>query len=177
MSDFTPALKHHILQQYLPHSPDNSFAALAKRYDVKGGKSTVQRWYARWDGTPRSLERKPGSGRPRALFSAEIRANIHQPIQSRNRSHRPVHYPELWQSTISTTGKSVSLRTVQRYGEQIVRARDKTTRARTAAECEHTATSRSICPPVLPVRLLCFPRHDLSVMCQFPLNYVTASRI
>jgi hypothetical protein len=108
MSEFTPALKHHILQQYLPHSPDNSFAALAKRYDVKGGKSTVQRWYARWDGTPRSLERKPGSGRPRALSSAEIRANIHQPIQSRNRSHRPVHYPELWQSTISTTGKSVS---------------------------------------------------------------------
>src|SRR5271155_413957 len=33
MSEFTPALKHHILQQYLPHSSDNSFAALAKRYD------------------------------------------------------------------------------------------------------------------------------------------------
>jgi hypothetical protein len=33
------------------------------------------------------------------------------------------------------TGKKVSLRTIQRYGEKILRARNKTTRARTAKEC------------------------------------------
>jgi hypothetical protein len=63
-----------------------------------------------------------------------------QPILARNRSHRPVHYDELWQSTKASTGTDLSLRTVQRYGKEITRARDKATRAWTAAErtCSYT---------------------------------------
>jgi hypothetical protein len=67
MSHLTPEFKHDILRQYLPSSHDNSFGALARRYNIKGGKGTIQRWYARWDGTPPSLEQRPGAGRPRLL--------------------------------------------------------------------------------------------------------------
>ena len=95
MSELTPALKHHILQQYLPHSHENSFSALAARYNVKGGRRTVQRWLARWDGTPSSLEHKRGAGRPRLLSAAEVNENIHGPIPERNRSHHAVHYTDL----------------------------------------------------------------------------------
>src|ERR1700754_3165384 len=54
MSHLTPELKHDIPKQYLPSSHDNSFGALARHYNIKGGKGTIQRWYARWDGTPAS---------------------------------------------------------------------------------------------------------------------------
>ena len=33
MTDFTPELRHHILMEYLPHSHDHSFAALAQCND------------------------------------------------------------------------------------------------------------------------------------------------
>ena len=126
MTDFAPGLRHHILMEYLPHSHDHSFAALAQRYNVKGGKRTVQRWYDRWDGTT-------------STSAAQIHQHITQPILARNRSHRPVHYDELWQSTKASTGTDLSL-TVQRYGKEITRARDKATRAWTAAErtCSYT---------------------------------------
>jgi transposase len=133
-------LRHHILMEYLPHSHDHSFAALAQRYNVKGGKRTVQRWYDRWDGTVQSQQHQLKAGRPRLLSAAQIHQHITQPILARNRSHRPVHYDELWQSTKASTGTDLSLRTVQRYGKEITRARDKATRAWTAAErtCSHT---------------------------------------
>jgi hypothetical protein len=137
MSELTPALKHHILQQYLPHSHENSFSALATRYNVKGGRRTVQRWYTQWDGTPSSLEHKRGAGRPRLLSAAEVNENIHAPILERNRSHHAVHYTDLMDPIRERTGKNVSLRTIQRYGEKILRARDKTTRTCTEDECTY----------------------------------------
>jgi hypothetical protein len=134
MSLLTPDLKHHILTQYLPSSRDNSFGALARRYNIKGGKRTIHRWYARWDGTPASLEHRPGAGRPRLLSAAQLRDTIALPIQNRNRAHHAIHYTELLPTVRDRTGASVSLRTIQRYGKEIVRARDKSTRSRTAAE-------------------------------------------
>jgi hypothetical protein len=137
MSHFTPDLKHHILTQYLPSSHANSLGALAAHYNVKGGRRTIQRWLARWDGTPSSLEHKRGAGRPRLLSAAEVNENIRAPILERNRSHHAVHYTDLVDPTRERTGKNVSLRTIQRYGEKILRARDKTTRTRTEDECTY----------------------------------------
>ncbi|HVW99743.1 MAG TPA: helix-turn-helix domain-containing protein [Candidatus Babeliaceae bacterium] len=137
MSHFTPEFKHDILTQYLPHSHDNSFGALAHRYNIKGGKRTIQRWYARWDGTPSSLEQRAGAGRPRLLSSAQIRDTIALPIRNRNRAHRAIHYTELLPTVRERTGTTVSLPTIQRYGKEIVRARDKSTRSRTAVDCKY----------------------------------------
>jgi hypothetical protein len=136
MSHLTPEFKHDILRQYLPSSHDNSFGALARRYNIKGGRRTIQRWYTRWDGTPASLEQRPEAGRHRLLSAAQIRDIIALPIRNRNRSHHAVHYTELFPTVRDKTGTSVSLRTIQRYGKEIVRARDKSTRSRTAAESE-----------------------------------------
>jgi transposase len=137
MSRLTPESKDEILRQYLPSSRDNSFEALAHRYNIKGGKGTIQRWYARWDGTPSSLEQRAGAGRPRLLSAAQIRDTIALPIRNRNRSHQAVHYTELFPTVRDKTEVSVSLRTIQRYGKEIVRARDRSTRSRTAAESKY----------------------------------------
>jgi transposase len=137
MSELTPALKHHILQQYLPYSHENNFSALAARYNVKGGRRTIQRWLARWDGTSSSLEHTRGAGRPRLLSAAEVNENIRAPILERNRSHHAVHYTDLVDPIRERTGKNVALRTIQRYGEKILRARDKTTCTRTEDECTY----------------------------------------
>ena len=137
MSHLTPNFKHDILKQYLPHSRDNSFAALARRYNINGGKGTIQRWYARWNGSPGSLEQRAGAGRPRLLSAAQIRDTIALPIRNRNRAHRAIHYTELLPTVRERTGTTVSLPTIQRYGKEIVRARDRSTRSRTAAEGEY----------------------------------------
>jgi len=137
MSHLTPNFKHDILKQYLPHSRDNSFATLARRYNIKGGKGTIQRWYARWNGSPGSLEQRAGAGRPRLLSAAQIRDTIALPIRNRNRAHRAIHYTELLPTVRERTGTTVSLPTIQRYGKEIVRARDRSTRSRTAAEGEY----------------------------------------
>jgi hypothetical protein len=134
MRRFTPELKHDILTEYLPHSHDNSFQALADRHNIKGGKGTIQRWYARWDGTPSSLRQRAGAGRHRLLSAAQIRDTIALPIRNRNRSHHAIHYTELLPTVRDQTGTTVSLRTIRRYGKEIIRARDRSTRSRTAAE-------------------------------------------
>lgn len=137
MNQLTPDFKHNILTQYLAHSHDNNFAALAARYRVNGGSRTIQRWYARWDGTPASLEHRKGAGRPRLLSSAQINDTIRTPIRNMNRAHHPVHYTNLLHPLRDRTGQSVSLRTIQRYGKEIVRARDMSTVTRTQQECQY----------------------------------------
>jgi hypothetical protein len=70
--------KHFILTKYRPNCRGNGFEALAKQYGVKGGAAAaaIKYWYDRWDGTPTSLERKPGAGRPPILSSKEIQQHI-----------------------------------------------------------------------------------------------------
>src|SRR6185437_16077306 len=70
MSHLSAEAKHHILLEYTPGDSTRSFAALARRHTIRGGKGTLSRWHSRWDRTPASLERKAGSGKT-SLLSAE----------------------------------------------------------------------------------------------------------
>lgn len=136
MTLFSPDLKQHILQQYRRHTRGAGFGALARRYHVRGGKQTVQQWYARWDGTAASLQRKPGSGHPRALTAADISRHIRAPILAANRRHEAVHYTDLLEGVRRKTGKRVSLRTIRRYGKEQLAVKDKHTKKRTHNESE-----------------------------------------
>lgn len=140
MKQLSPDAKHAILLQYSPHSTTHSFSALAARHGVRGGRQTVQSWHRRWDGTPQSLQRKEGGGRPRALSKREVQQHIRGPILRANRAHKAVHYPTLLSSVRQKTGKSVSIQTVQRYGKEELGARQRKGKKRTADECEFTDT-------------------------------------
>ena len=139
MQHLSAEAKHHILLEYHARSPTRSFAALAARHAVSGGARTVQRWHSRWNGTSRSLERKEGSGKERALSRAQISRHVRAPILAANRAHRPVHYPQLLDSVRERTGTQVSLRTLRRYGQEMG-ATMKRGKKRTAeeSECTHT---------------------------------------
>ncbi len=91
MPHLSAEAKHHILLEYAPHDSTRTFDALARRHAVAGGKATVQRWHARWDGTARSLERMAGTGKPRVLSRAEVSRHIRAPILAANRAHRAIH--------------------------------------------------------------------------------------
>jgi transposase len=120
MCIFSPQLKHHILSQYQPHSHQNSYESLAARYNITGGGSTIRKWHDKWDGTPESLERKKGSGRPHLLTRTQVYRYISQPIIKKNRQHRPVHYPTLVESVRMKTGlTNISRWTVQREGKKL----------------------------------------------------------
>lgn len=136
MKHFTPQQKHEILLEYQPNSRAHSFAALAARHHVSGGKEVVRRWYHQWDHTVKSLNEKHRSGRPRILTKAEVQHHIAIPIRSNNRSHKPIHYNKLQPVVTAKIGKNISVRTIQRYGKQQLKGRQEHGKKRTANECK-----------------------------------------
>lgn len=118
MTQFTPELKHHILQQYRPYTRDSSFEALARRYAVKGGRSTIRKWHSKWNGTAASLKHKQGAGRPRKLSAAQVNRHLKTRIVAANRRSQAVHYPSLLPAVKAATRSDFSLRTLQRYGQE-----------------------------------------------------------
>ena len=134
MPHISAEVKHHILLEYAPHDTSRSLAALAARHAVKGGERTLRNWLRRWNGSAASLERKAGSGKARALSRAEVSHHIRAPILAANRAHRAIHYSDLLPRVRAATGAEVSLRTVQRYGEAELGAKQHKGIKRTAEE-------------------------------------------
>jgi transposase len=125
MPHLTPKQKHDILKLYSPYDRNNSFESLAHQYNIKGGSQVLQNWYRQWNGQPKSLERQRGSGRQKLLTSKQVKDLIQIPIRNKNRASVPVHYPEIQSSVIEKTGKTISLRTIQRIGHDQIGAKQK----------------------------------------------------
>jgi hypothetical protein len=140
MSHLGAEAKHHILLEYAPHDATRSFAALARRHAVKGGRKVVRDWHLQWNGTAASLERKSGTGRARALSRAEVSRHVRAPILAANRSHRAISYTDLLPSVRKKTHTHVSIQTLRRYGKEELGAKQKHTKKRTANESEYTHT-------------------------------------
>lgn len=136
MKQLSAEAKHHILLEYTPHSSHGTFAALALRHEITGGKKVVRDWYERWDGTAASLLHRKGAGRPYILSKQLIARHIATPIRAANRSHRAIHYTQLMHSVSTKANKQLSLRTLQRYGKLILHAKNKHTTKRTEQECK-----------------------------------------
>lgn len=134
MPTHSPDFKHFILSQYQPNSRSHGFNALSRFPGVGVSATTIENWYSSWDGTPQSLERKAGSGRPRVLTRAETAHQILSRVRAANRRHEAVHYTSIKPSIEAATGKSISLRTIQRYGREDAGIRDHRTKKRTVAE-------------------------------------------
>lgn len=142
MKQFPSEAKHAILLEYSPHTPSHSFAALAARHGIAGGRDVVRRWHKRWNGTPQSLQHSRGAGRPRVLSAREVQQHVRAPILRANRAHRSVHYPSVVRSACEKTGKSVSIQTIRRYGKKELEATQRRGKKRTAEECECTHDKR-----------------------------------
>jgi transposase len=149
MDSFTPQHKHKILTHYRAGVRGCGFAALARRFAVKGGAGVIQRWHARWRGTPASLKEKPRTGRPPILSRAEVSRHVRAPLLAANRAHRAVHYTTLLPEVRRKTGKELSLRTLQRTGKEQLGAMQKRSKKRTADESESACTHERDRVPVL----------------------------
>lgn len=142
MADFSPQQKHNILTHYKPGVHGCGFRALANRFSVSGGFTTIQYWHQQWNGTPQSLQHKQGAGRPRLLNHRQVQQHIYKPILAANRQHRSIHYTDLTHSIQQATHTQVSPRTIRRYGKEELGARNKRTRKRTTNECQSIHTLR-----------------------------------
>jgi transposase len=134
---YTPEFKQLVLQHYSKGVAGSGFAAIAARFAVPGGATTVRSWHSRWDGSVASLQRKAGSGRPRILSDAEVKRHIVEPIRRSNRQRKPVHYQPVRARLIADTGKQPSERTVRRYGHDAA-VKNQRTKKRTAKERQYT---------------------------------------
>jgi hypothetical protein len=137
MPHLTSNQKHNILMLYQSHDTTHTFKSLAHQYNIKGGEKVIRNWYHQWNGTPQSLERKKGSGKTALLSSNDINNYIRTPIRNKNRSSKPIHYPQLLSSIHKKTGKKISLRTIQNYGKQKLGVKQKRTIKRTSKESNH----------------------------------------
>jgi transposase len=140
MSHLSAEAKHHILLEYTPGDSTRSFAALARRHAIRGGKGTLSRWHSRWDRTPASLERKAGSGKTSLLSAEQVQQYIGEPIRAKRRAHRAVRYTDELDSVRAATGTDLSLRTLRRYGKEECGIKHGRGKKRTAAERECTNT-------------------------------------
>jgi len=134
MTQLTPNQKHNILTIYSLNKNKYTFKSLAHEYNIKGGRDVIARWYHQWNGTPQSLERKKGSGRPNILTSQQVNDYIRTPIRNKNRSSKPVHYTQLLPSIQQKSGTQVSIQTVRRIGHEQLGVKQKRTKKRTAQE-------------------------------------------
>ena len=132
----TAEAKHHILLEYQRGVRGRGFRALSTRHGVKGGVHTLQRWLQQWDGTAASLKERERTGRPRALSSTEVTRHVAPPIRNANRSYRVVRYTRLLPRVQAATGTSLSLRSLKRYAQQELRARQTRGKERTEDECQ-----------------------------------------
>ena len=134
MKQFTPEQKLEILLEYRRYSRTHSFAALAARHGIHGGRQVIQKWFNQWNGTPASLQHKPGAGRPRILTLEEVEQHITTPIRELNRAARQAKYTKIADEVRASTGKSVSDRTINRIGKDELHGRRTRGRKRTAEE-------------------------------------------
>ena len=140
MTHLTPQHKHSILLEYQQRSRHHSFAALARRHGIAGGKQVLIKWHAAWDGTAASLEEQPHPGRPRILNAQEVQRYVAPGIRAKNRNAQRVHYTDIQPVVSKRTGKHVSLRTIERYGKEELHGRSTRGKKRTADESESTHT-------------------------------------
>jgi hypothetical protein len=147
MPHLSAEAKHHILLEYAPHDATRSFAALARRHAVKGGREVVREWHRRWDGSVASLERKAGSGKARALSRAQVSRHVRAPILAANRAHRAVSSTRLLPEVHRKTRKQLSIQTLRRYGkEQLgVKFKHRIKRTREERQCIHTYGETCAC--------------------------------
>jgi len=133
---YSTEYKQQVVTYYIQHQSSTSFRAVAALFNVKGGPSTVYRWYNRRN----SLQTKARSGRPSILSTREIDTHIKNKIIAKNRLHQAVHYTNLINNIKTATNKNVSLRTIQRIGKNTLNVKLKKTCKRTTDECIYTHT-------------------------------------
>jgi transposase len=136
MSHLNSETKHHILLEYIPHSYDHSFNALAIRHNIKGGKRTLINWYKRWKHESASLNRKKGSGKKAILSRREAYQYIQRPVKFANQHYTAIHYPNIIYKLKEKTGKQISERSVRRYGKNLYGIKKKRSIKRTIDECQ-----------------------------------------
>jgi len=115
---YSSGYKKAVVDYWTENDEGGSLGALARRFKIKGGAKTVKRWIDGFDGSEQSLVERSRSGRPRILTCKESYQTILFPILSSNRSSTAISYTSLIPSVLHQTGKSISLRSIQRYGRR-----------------------------------------------------------
>lgn len=144
MKHITAQQKHDILIHVRDRRGGEQPEEIAARHGVAASRRTVYSWLQQWDGTPRSLERKAGSGKQRMLSSRQVQQYVRPLILRANRAHKAVHYSQLLHSVRQKSSTELSLRTLQRYGHDELHGRQTRGKKRTAEERESAGACATV---------------------------------
>jgi len=109
--------KQRVVEYYLQNQPNVSFRYVANIFQIKGGHTTVKRWFDKYDGTLVLLQHQHRSGRPRILNKQQVNDLITEVVRSHNRLSRVINFSEITNFIRQKANITISLQTVQLYGQ------------------------------------------------------------
>jgi hypothetical protein len=129
---YSDEYKRLVVSYCTTHHRHQSYSDIAKQFDIKGGKRTVQRWMKQSHIKKKVNKQK----RNTILNKKEMNEYIYKKIKKKNQQHTSIHYRELLKDIKTELHKEPSLRTIQRYGQQKFGIKQKRTITRTVQECK-----------------------------------------
>jgi hypothetical protein len=115
-NEYSPHLIQTILKDYKRGVKGHGFEALAKKYNVKGGRKLIRIWYEKWDGTEESLEKHSGGDRRSILSPDEKKKHVSDFITKSSKVEAVV-YSEVQENVKRKTGVDASITSVKRWGK------------------------------------------------------------
>jgi len=139
--------KQRVVEAYRGGMHGGSARAIAKHYELPCHKLVTQ-WHAAFHGTSQSLEKKCAGGRKRKLEDEEAQTHVKEFIENANKRGKAVSYADVHREVKQQTGKTMSLRTIQRVGRRDFNITDKMT----TRKLEIEGFQPLICPtPTMPL--------------------------
>jgi transposase-like protein len=133
---YTPEFKQRVLSQYQPGIRGSGIRAVAKQFNIKDHK-VIAHWLKKWDGTSESLNKGTHPNRKWKL-TEENDKYVRDFVLKKNKKHEHVDYKMVSEAVKKGTGKEVSLRTIQRYGQKDYNFSSKQTSRKLTIEGLHS---------------------------------------
>jgi hypothetical protein len=113
--EYSPHFIHTVLQ-YRKGVRGYGLGALAKKFNIKGGKKLISYWLQKWDTTESSLMKQSGGDTRSILTNKEKKVHVYDFVDKK-RQVEAATYEEVKRNVEKKTKKTLSLTTVKRAGK------------------------------------------------------------
>jgi hypothetical protein len=135
---YSDDVKKLILNEYKSSKRKTSLRQLEKHYKIGcGNGATIRYWLLQSKHNKSKLKVKENKKRPRILTKHEINIYVKQKIDKCNVNSEPINYVSLYRELPTKIKRKISLRSIQRYGKNILHAKPKQVVTRTLHECKY----------------------------------------
>ena len=105
--EYSPHFIHNVLLQYRKGVRVCGLGALAKKFNIKGGKNLISYWLKKWDTTESSLVKQSGGDTRSILTNKEKKVHVYDFVDKK-RQVEAATYEEVKRNVEKKTRKTLS---------------------------------------------------------------------